>query len=690
MATTQGENARGGAGGKWYLGWALLLASALMMVGLGEALAQAKSGPKAQKVKDRITPEQILERLPSEPDLLINVGPYDMPDTGELVLLGNRATPGLVNCLVGNLNENVRSVCAWALAANRDPRAITTLISSLDDPSTDVQYYAVSALSKIEARTATPRLIEILGDERRSWSTRQMAVRALSQSGDPVAVEPLMAHFEKTYDSATQEALWEMRRHLTPAQIESLALIPLQNFAMKTDMDWSTISFAVEHAGTMKITAAVDLLIAVYAFKEDLRNRVVYNLGLIGDARAVPFLKTQVDMLGEARLLNNVIFALQRLGEDVAPLLRTAMTDTRAYIRYNAAFVAGDLREARLVADLVKALEDPNDIVRSEAAVALGRINDRSILPALTKASTADESNVRREALASMLSIDYAAHTERVLTEIETTDSSDVRSRLLSALSDGDVRPLLSRLFMILDPSDYDERSLGLRLLLAFDHIDNPEVSSFIVRAAAGGDHDAFRLLGRFADPRTAFLMGPWMAKPEGEEEQILRTLSRLKLDAYKDLASPYLAAKGRKSQLYAAFYFATFGDAPAMEILLSALENAPLEHKITAARIFTELDLGAVGGTEDRILTLLNHEDVYVRLYAAHPLAHRGIQAGFDLYKKELDKKIPFIQYEVVRIVRRLPEQHRQAALKQWIENADPLLRRDLEAILAEPQQVE
>jgi HEAT repeat protein len=674
-------------------GWMMALALAcvaLTLVGIGEALAKS---PANQRSKKALTQEELLARLADQPDILINVTAYDLPSTTDLVLLGNRATPALVNCVINNLNESARATCAQVLATTRDQRALPTLIAALDDPSRGVQYYAVEALSQVEARTATGRLLEIMGDERRSESTRDMAIAALGRSGDPAAIAPLMTTFQETLATTAQNALWDMRQQLTPAQLESLVIAPLK--AEPEDVSWGALSFAVEVAGDLKITAAAPLLMDLVTSKRGDTNRVVYNLGLIGDPQAIGFLKGLVDMQGEARLLNNVMFALQRLGEDVSPLLRAALTNERAYIRYNAAFVIGDLKEARMVPDLIKALEDINDIVRSEAAEALGHIGDRAALQALEKAARAPEPNVRISAFKAMLAIDYAAYQGQAWAAIqaevakdadEDTDEEgdeEVREQLLSALAAGDMQPLLSQVFRMLDPTDYQDREVGVMLLNRFQQMSNPEALAFLIRAAADQSHDAFRLLARFADPRTAFILGPWMAHPGDEPSQLLRALARLKAGEYRDFAQPYLKRKGQMSQLYAAFYLASLGDADAMSMLLGALENATLEQKRVVAIILTELDYTAISGAEERLRSLLTHEDVYVRLYAARPLAHRNDQAAINALRQELNKKIPFIHDEVIAIVKQLPREQRDQLLKQWLADASEMLRHDLSPLL-------
>ena len=123
------------------------------------------------------------------------------------------------------------------------------------------------------------------------------------------------------------------------------------------------------------------------------------------------------------------------------------------------------------------------------------------------------------------------------------------------------------------------------------------------------------------------------------------------------------------------------------MDVLLTALEVAPLEFKKTVAIILTELDYTVFEGANESLVSLMSHRDVYVRLYAARPMAHRGLAAGIDLLRGELDKKIPFIRDEVLSIVGQLPAVEREVVLASWIADADPMLKRDLEAMQKKEQ---
>ncbi len=665
---------------------ALALATLLLVISAAELLARTRyrSGNRAKQ-------QEILQRVLEEPDVLINADANDIPATADLVLLGNRATPALVNCLINNLDPYARAICAHVLVATRDGRATEPLLRALDDPNRSVRLYALQALGEIEARPATQRLLEMLNDENLEAHIRREVIKTLGRGGDPAAIAPLLTFFEANLDANAQLALWDMRRQLTPEQLQQIILPGLYHSRRQRTVPRDVRTFALERAGDFRMTEAVDPIIALYANADSQqRNRIVYNLGRIGDPRAIDFLLTLVDTRGEARLLNNVIFALQRLNYDVADILRTALTDPRAYIRYNAAFVAGDIREGRLLKDLVKSLTDVNDIVRSEAAIALGKVSDPQAIAALEKAVNDDNPVLQRDAFKALLAIDYDRYRDRAVAMISTTDVASLRNGLIEELGKRRERDIISPIILALNPDSHRDAPVGIAYLNRFGTMDNPDAIAFLVRAAANDDHHAFRLLGRFADPRTEFLMTNWLANPGREAPQILRTLARLGATAAPSLATPYLERNGTMVQLYAAFYFASRGDAKAMELLLEAIETAPLELKVSAAMILTELDFRHFKGAQERLERLLQHPDTYVRLYAARPLAHWGVAAGADQLVREIDKKIPFIQDVALSIIDRLPEASRRALLQRLRQDADPMLTRDLDELLARSSLLE
>lgn len=633
--------------------------------------------------------ERVLHLLPTQDDLLVNLDPADLPSTTDMVRLGKRATPAIINGLVNSMSAEVRSSCAAVLTATRDPRALVALTDALDDPQDGVRYLALQALGMVESRAATPRLLALLDKPGVAPYVRSEAVRSLGRIGDPKAVEALQRRFRKTWDPAAQEALWDMRMQLGAGDLEDIVVPPLEQASRDGGPPNVVVAFAVERAGDLKLDDAVDTLIDLYPALPSLQNRIVYNLGRIGDRSALKFLRSKLDSTGDGRLMNNVTFALQRLGEDVAPFLGQALADRRAYIRYNAAFVAGDLREGRLLDALVTALGDPNDVVRSEAAVALGRIGDAKAAPALEATLAYDNEVVHRDVLLSLATIDYPKWRDRVVAELLPSEQPSVRNKaaqFLAARRDPElVGPVLAALSM----EDYDDERLALRFLGRFDQLNDERATAWLLRAAAGGSsrHEALVLLGRFADERSRFVLRQWLNQPGGEQDQLLRAMGRLRDADSAVLATRWLTQEDEAtSQIYAAFLLASLGDAKAAGTLLRALEEGPAEMKRVVATVLTEFDLSRVPGTQEALTAMLAHEDVYVRLYAARALVQTGDAPAFGLLGRELDKRIPFVRDEVLDIAERAPRALAKPVLEGWAKGGPAPMRAEIDRILATP----
>ena len=658
-----------------YVGAAVLAA----VVGLADALGGDELPEDPQ--------DRVLRLLPSQDDLLVNLDPGELPSTSDMVRLGRRATPAIINGLVNSMSPEVRSSCAAVLTATRDPRALLALADALDDPDDGVRYLAAQALGVVESREATPRMLALAGKPGVAPYVRAEAVRAIGRAGDPKAIEPLRRMFRKGWAPAAQEALWDLRMQLDRGALEDVVVPPLEAAADGDAVPREVVAFAVERAGDLQLDDAVDPLVTLFEKRPDLQNRIVYNLGRIGDKSARGFLRGLLDRTGEARLLNNVTFALQRLGEDVSPFLREALADRRAYIRFNAAFVAGDLGEKRLVDALAKALEDPNDVVRSEAAVALAKIGDPAATPALEATLGTENPIVRRDALLALATLDYGRWRDRVVSELLTSEEPAVRTKAARFLAERRDAALVAPVLGELNPESWEDETLALRFLGRFDRLDDPAATAWLLRAGAGGStrHEALVLLARFADERARFILRQWLTRPGEEQDQLLRAMGRLKDASSADLARRWLTQQeDATAQLHAAFVLASLGDGEAAKHLLRALEEGPVEMKRVAATLLTELDLDAVPGTGAALSSMLSHGEVYVRLYAARALSWHGEEAAFAALEKELGRRVPFIRDEVLDIVERAPRAIAGPVLERWKKGAPPLLREEIDRILS------
>lgn len=629
---------------------------------------------------------QVLRKLTQDPDLLINLSPSDMPSTTDMILLGRRATPAIANGLVNSMSSSVREACAAVLTATRDPRALQALMDALEDPNEWIRVLAIKALGSVENQQATPRLLALIEQDRVPGHVKRQALRSLGQLGDKRAAKPMLKYFERTYDAAAQSALWNMRRTLNPAQIRRLVLAPLRAKSGE-EIPFEVLRFSVVTAGTLKLRGAVRPLTKRFESNDQLQNAIVHSLGLIGDRSVTGFLTGLLSRSASARLLNNVVFALDRLGKDPAPFLTELLADRRAYIRFNAAFVAGDLKSKSLVPQLGAALKDRNDYVRSEAAVALGKIGDPAAIPALEAASTQENPVAARDALLALATIDYAAYKGRVLKELVPSRLSSVRTKAVAFLAQQKDPTIVAPLLKVLDPGNYREAKLGLAFLGRFESLHQDASTAWLLRAAArgGSAHEALVLLARFLDPRAQFVLREWLDHPSGKHAQLLRAAGRFKVESAKPIALTWLQGTNDvQAQLYGAFVLASLADERGVKRLLAGVRDDPVYLKRTAALLLTELNATTTPGLAAGLKALLSHDDVFVRLYAARGLLESGDAAALDLLWRELNKRVPFIRDEALDIFERAPEAVQDGVFGEWLAKADPGLRKALKQIRA------
>jgi hypothetical protein len=92
-------------------------------------------------------------------------------------LFGDLKDPRGVDVLIPLLNDDeVNSVVPWALAEIGDRRAIEPLIGELSRSDPSKRVIAISALEKLKAREALPRLRELLQDDARSSFGSRLSV----------------------------------------------------------------------------------------------------------------------------------------------------------------------------------------------------------------------------------------------------------------------------------------------------------------------------------------------------------------------------------------------------------------------------------------------------------------------------------------------------------------------------------
>jgi HEAT repeat protein len=178
---------------------------------------------------------------------------------------------------------------------------------------------------------------------------------------------------------------------------------------------------------------AFDLQIeAVRHAEGSLRLQAVENLGLLGDARAIPAVRGLLARQ-DVRMFERVTaaHALLRLGDrSGVPLLLAALGGAPGTGRAAATLALGYAKEERLVPVLTKLLQDSEIDVTIAAAAALSRYGKKDGLPRLRQALEDKDAFTRRHVAMLLEHVEYDVAREVVLAGLE---ASDVDVRLAAA-----------------------------------------------------------------------------------------------------------------------------------------------------------------------------------------------------------------------------------------------------------------
>ncbi len=267
------------------------------------------------------------------------------------------------------------------------PEAVPVLIELLDDDPTDEhapRIWAAKALSPFgpEARTATPRLVAILQDDKLPVAERQGALETLAQIG-----------------GAHPRAI--------PALVETLNIKPQDDTAQaKTDAD-TLRELAVESIASVGKDAGVAapvLMRFLNDSREPMRRKTATALGRIGPVAqlAIPSLVESLAFDESPAVRDAAETALAEIGTPAIPALVHLLEDQEAELRRRAAGSLGQMKTGAkpAVPQLEKRLEDSDPLVRFSAARSVWQITGQAekALPVFVETLKSSDRSLRMQA----------------------------------------------------------------------------------------------------------------------------------------------------------------------------------------------------------------------------------------------------------------------------------------------------
>lgn len=355
-------------------------------------------------------------------------------------LRSKEAVPALQQ-LTASRDGFVQLAAVDALGAIGDPAAVDTLAGVARSPAVEpvTAQHAVLALGAIGDAKAAPIVVRMMFEERGGMSFYPQAAFAAIQIGKPMAARLLAVLEGKDAELETlvkdgkivHGALYAKAAQLLGEVGGAEAVPALVNALAYKDadpgMEQFVRVFSAESLGRLRAREGVAPISALLAKETDpdARTRYCEALARIGDAVALPALKTAAASKGEWQEREGALVALSRLGGAAElPAIEAARAADCAAACPRDRAAALDGMKARLSAAAgcndaacwAGKLGDPAPAIRDRAALEVGRSGTAAVAPALAKAMllpVQDEAGVAAR-FHAVLALDWIAEREKL------------------------------------------------------------------------------------------------------------------------------------------------------------------------------------------------------------------------------------------------------------------------------------
>lgn len=251
-------------------------------------------------------------------------------------------------------DQAVRRKGADFLAQSRDQKAVPYLVKALADTYAPVRASAVDGLCQLVSREATPRITELLQNDK-DVQVRQQAASSLSymmdQSAGPALVKAL-----KDDAPGVRYAAANTLGTIRYAQAEDPLIALLADDGMRR--------VAISALGQLQSKKAASAIFAALSDKDQYtRLEAVRALGSIGDASAAPELKKRLDKAETPAVRVEAALALAKLG------MQDGLTTAYEFVKsadmslknqsLEVIGAVGDARSLQFIEELYAAEQDP-------------------------------------------------------------------------------------------------------------------------------------------------------------------------------------------------------------------------------------------------------------------------------------------------------------------------------------------
>lgn len=298
------------------------------------------------------------------------------------VVLGRLGDPRAVKPLISKLRTGdctaVRQAAAVALGRLGDQQAIEAMMVVLgkEQNSDLLEALAESAVQLNEKKWEIEQLLPLLQDQ--SSGMRIYAITALGKSGDPMAVEPLLELLGDGRQAMRKSAAVALGRLGDSRAIQSL----LARLGDESSEVRESARTALEKLGAGKDELVSGYIAALYSSASAQKSAIDHLIEL-RDRRAIPRLVYFLTMTVDYKERKLVAAALSELGvsnDELVAAYIAALDQWNPEVRVNAAnFLGehGDLRAVEPLLDLMR--EEDEGYVRHVVEEALERLAARKV-----------------------------------------------------------------------------------------------------------------------------------------------------------------------------------------------------------------------------------------------------------------------------------------------------------------------
>jgi len=645
--------------------------------------------------------QKILETIPGDPSVLVNVRHEHLPATHDMTLLGKAALPALERGLAHNVKPGIRMRIASVLTELANHHSRNALTAALKDWNSSVRRQAVLGLAAIGDPKSEPALLRVIDDPEEGDWVKNAAIRALGRIGAQKSAQRLLKLLTPNKDPsenkkntsqrrAALSSLWDLRFHLNRNQVRRALIQALGS------EDAYMVVFAAAGAAELRDPDARVRAALVKRIRDknaNVRNLAVYALGEIGHRGSIKALRARLPSARSARLLNNIAFALRKMGDQrVMTLLGKLLRHRLAIIRLNAAFVLGDIGDPAAIPLLAAALRDPNDFVRASTIAALGRVGNRKAIVHLTPLLGSKNLNLRMETLFALNRITKGSYNNRIAKDLLWHKRPSVRRAAAIELARRKDRRAIPALQLCYATRKCNAWTFakGLESISSW-RATGPLVTGYSRKFGSygGGANRLLRALGkRKLKPghrsvlRSLLTISRWK---RSQRRALLRLLGRLGDRTARGAYWAHLKSRDALTRLNASYALANQGYAQGRKRLITSLSQAAPRIKRGTADLLRSLThQGARAAARTEIQAVLKGHGPFTRLAAAYALTGWDAKSGLKILISTLTSTSRQLRNEAAYYLMRKEIRDHRAIIAQAAKSEKrPAVRGTLSRIL-------